>query len=46
MSGLVGSTAGWWPSAKSVMNQSLLRMPLMVSVREGPPWVLLSCVPP
>ncbi len=46
MSGLPGSVAGWCPSAKIVMNQSALRMPLTLSVRDGPPCVLLSCVPP
>ena len=46
MFGLVGSITGSKPSPKTVMNQSLLRMPWTLLVRDGPPWVALSWVPP
>jgi hypothetical protein len=32
--------------AATVTNQSLLTMPCSETLRDGPPRVLLSCVPP
>jgi hypothetical protein len=46
MLGSVGSTAGSKPSPPSVTNQSALVIPCSVRVRDGPPRVMLSCVPP
>ena len=37
MFGFVGSATFWWPSAPVVRNQSSLRMPTTLSVRDGPP---------
>ena len=44
--GSSGSTRAWKPSPPWVMNQSLLRIPCTLSVRDGPPTDELSCVPP
>ena len=46
MLGSVGSTCGLNPSPPTVMNQSSLVMPCVDVVRDGPPSVLLSWVPP
>jgi hypothetical protein len=46
MFGSAGSTRGWKPSPPATKNQSELRTPFSLSVRDGPPQVELSCVPP
>ena len=46
MFGSFGSTTVVNPSPPVVMYQSALTMPCTVFVRDGPPTVLLSCVPP
>ena len=46
MSGFPGSIAAKKPSPPCVTNQSSFRMPWTLSVRDGPPSVVLSCVPP
>ena len=46
MLGLPGSVAGWCPSPPSKMNQSEFLIPCILSVLDGAPCVLLSCVPP
>ncbi len=46
MGDLPGSVAGWWPSQSRMMPQSGFWVPWSLSVRDGPPWVALSGVPP
>ena len=46
MSGFSGSMTGSKPSPPSVTYQSEFRIPALSAVCEGPPSVLLSCVPP
>ncbi len=46
MFGSSGSLRDWKPSPPATMNQSLVRTPRRLMLRDGPQNEKLSCVPP